>query len=175
MNAWRLDERDGDLIVRTDVEGPAARLGHRVTIAMTRWRVEVSETDGSPRAVRLEVAVSSLQVRCGEGGLRRQSAVERAMVRRSALKALDAKGHPTIEYVAENVSRVAGGYEVEGELTIHGVTRPFGLHVEVDDPVDYRTLATVRQTDFGLQPVSLFAGALLVADEVSVEFSAARA
>ncbi len=172
MVTWTLDERDGDLVVRTDVEGPAARLGHRVTIAMTRWRAEVTETDGSPTEVRLEVDVSSLQVRYGEGGLRRQSALERAMTRRSALKTLEARRHPTITYAA-SVTSVTGGYDLDGELTIHGVTRPLSAHVAADDAV-YGAVATVRQTDFGIRPVAFFAGRLLVADEVAVELTATR-
>ena len=172
VDTWTLDERDGDLVVRTDVAGPAARLGHRLTIAMTRWRVEVTETGGAPIGMRLEVDVSSLQVRHGEGGLRRQSALERAMTRRSALKTLEARRHPTITYVA-SASPVTGGYDLDGELTIHGVTRPLSAHVAADDAA-YGVVATVRQTDFGIRPVSFFAGRLLVADEVAVELTVAR-
>ena len=172
MVTWTLDERDGDLVVRTDVEGPAARLGHRLTIAMTRWRAEVTETGGSPSEVRLTVDVSSLEVRSGEGGLRRQSALERAMTRRSALKRLEARRHPTITYVA-SIGSVPGGYDLDGELTIHGVTRPLSTRV-AEDGGAYGVVTTVRQTDFGVRPVAFFAGRLLVADEVAVELTAAR-
>jgi polyisoprenoid-binding protein YceI len=178
VSSWRLDERHGDLVVRTRAEGSASRLGHRLTIGMARWRAVVTETAGVPSAVRVEVDVRSLRVRGGEGGLKRLSVLERAMVRHSALKALAARQHPTVEYAADTVTRVKGGYDLEGELTIHGVTRARRLHVAAEDGADgstgYRATATVRQTDFGVQPVSFFAGALLVADDVTVELSATR-
>ena len=189
VDTWTLDERDGELLVRTDTEGPAARLGHRLTIAMTRWRAEVTEGDAGPTAVRLEVDVSSLQVRRGEGGLRRQSALERAMTRRRALRTLEASRHPTISYAADSVTRVRGGYDLDGELAIRGVRRPLRVHVSTDDGVDdraddgvddrtdtraYRVQARVVQTDFGVQPVAFFAGALLVSDEVTIELTASR-
>jgi polyisoprenoid-binding protein YceI len=172
---WTLDERDGDLVVRTGVEGPAARLGHRLTIAMTRWRARVTETDGSPTAVRVEVDVGGLLVRHGQGGLKPLSAVERAMIRRSALKTLEATRHPTIVYVADSVGVTDGGYDLDGEVTIHGVTHQLPLRVEVG-PLDvgHRTQASLRQSDFGVQPVSFVAGAMRVSDEVSIEVSATR-
>lgn len=44
----------------------------------------------------------------------------------------DAANHPRIEFASTGVRRVADGYELDGDLTIRGVTKPVTLRVEVD-------------------------------------------
>lgn len=177
MTTWTLDERDGELVVTTDREGPAARLGHRVTLAWTRWRAVVSEDDGVPSSVMLTVHLGGLMVRSGEGGLAPLGPVERSMVRRSALKVLDARRHPTIEFRAASVTTVDGGHELSGALTISGTTRPYVVPVTTTPTAEgtrHDVTAVVRQRDFGIEPVSFFLGALVVTDAVTVSWSATR-
>jgi polyisoprenoid-binding protein YceI len=44
----------------------------------------------------------------------------------------DAANHPRIEFASTGVRRVEDGYELDGELTIRGVTKPVTLAVEID-------------------------------------------
>ena len=44
----------------------------------------------------------------------------------------DAADHPSIEFASTGVRRGGDGYELDGELTIRGVTRPVTLGVQVD-------------------------------------------
>jgi polyisoprenoid-binding protein YceI len=44
----------------------------------------------------------------------------------------DAANHPSIEFASTGVRRVEDGYELDGDLTIRGETRPVTLAVEVD-------------------------------------------
>ena len=44
----------------------------------------------------------------------------------------DAANHPSIAFASTGVRQVEDGYELDGELTIRGVTRPVTLAVEVD-------------------------------------------
>jgi polyisoprenoid-binding protein YceI len=174
---WSLDQADGELLVRTGVGGPAARMGHRVTIAMQRWTATVLERDSQPTALDLVVDVASLRVLRGDGGLKPLSAPEKAAVRRSALRVLDARRYPRIEFHGDTVAAAPGGYDVAGTLTIHGVRLPRTLHVTVTETgrgTHYSGQAAVRQTDFALTPYSLLLGSLTVGDEVTVTFSATR-
>lgn len=160
---------DGDLLVHTDVTGRAARLGHRLTLRWTRWTAEVLEDDGEPTAVHVEVDVASLEVVEGRGGLKPLSSPEKQVVRRSAWKALGSKEHPRIRFDGE-VLPVLGGYDLRGDLTVRGTTRPQTVHVRlVDDRLEVE--ATVRQSDFGVVPVSFLAHSLEVVDEVRVSCS----
>ena len=64
---WSLEPSNGELLVRTGVAGPGARMGHRLTIAMKRWQASVQWSDGEPVAAQLTVEVDSLEVLRGEG------------------------------------------------------------------------------------------------------------
>jgi hypothetical protein len=59
-DVWRFDGSEGQLLVHTGVTGRAAKMGHRLTIAMDTWRATVKWTDGKPADVALTVAVDSL-------------------------------------------------------------------------------------------------------------------
>ena len=59
-----LDASDGQLLIETGVTGRAARMGHRLTIAMTTWKADVQWSDGEPTEAELTVEVDSLRC-CG--------------------------------------------------------------------------------------------------------------
>ena len=172
-DTWSLDQSDGELLVLTDREGRAASLGHRLTIELTQWRAEVVQEDGVPVSASLVVDVSSLQVRSGEGGVKSLSAAERAVARRQALRTLQAKSHPRIEFRATDVRRLDEGYELDGRLVIRGVTRPCRVVVH-DRDGRLTSESAVRQSDHGVKPVSFMLGALKVTDEVTVRWTARR-
>jgi polyisoprenoid-binding protein YceI len=44
----------------------------------------------------------------------------------------DAANHPSIAFASTGVRQVEDGYELDGELTIRGVTKPVTLAVEID-------------------------------------------
>ncbi len=91
---WTLDASDGELVLRTGVVGRAARLGHRLTIAMTRWQALVNWSGTDPVAGELVAEVDSFEVMRGEGGVKGLSEPEKALVRANALKTLNASRFP---------------------------------------------------------------------------------
>jgi polyisoprenoid-binding protein YceI len=92
-------------------------------------------------------------------------------------KVLDAARFPEIRFVSKAVSGRALGpgsftLDVAGELTLKGVTRPVALPLKVE--VKGETLlaegtTTLRQKDFGIQPVSV-AGVVNVKNELKLTF-----
>jgi polyisoprenoid-binding protein YceI len=175
---WEFDASDGQLIVRTDVTGPASRMGHRLTIALNSWRASVSWTGEEPRAVEVNVDVQSLEVLRGEGGVSALSGPEKALVRSNALKSLGANRFRTISFRAQEIVKTAEGYRLTGTLEIHGTPRPRTIDLRVEDLDNVWGMscdARVRQSEFSVKPVSMFMGAMKVADEVTVSFNATRA
>jgi polyisoprenoid-binding protein YceI len=85
-----MDASDGQLLVHTGVTGRAARMGHRLTIAMNSWRATVRWSSGEPAEAELTVEVDSLRVLDGEGGLKALSGPEKVLSRSNALRVLDA-------------------------------------------------------------------------------------
>ena len=177
--AWHFDESDGELLIHTGVAGRAARMGHRLVIAMTAWRGTVSFVDGEPAAADLTVDVASFHVLRGDGGLKPLSGAERAIIKTNALKALHVTRFPQIHFRAHHVHNVGeGDYRLTGLLEIHGKSQERVIDVRVDDVGDAWRLsgqADVRQSDFGVKPFSMLAGTLKVVDAVTVSVAVTRA
>ena len=176
--AWTLDAADGELLVHTGVQGRAAQMGHRLTIAMKCWQAEVNWTGGRPVAAELAVETDSLQVLRGDGGVKGLSAPEKALARSNALKVLGASRFTDIRFTANAIERTGDGYRLSGKLRIHGQSRTHVIDLRTEDLGDsWRMSAqsTVRQSDYGVKPYSLLLGSVRVADDVTVSFTAVRA
>ena len=172
---WTLTAADGELQVLTGVGGPAAKMGHRLTIAMASWRAGVTWRANKPVAADLVIEVDSLQVLKGEGGVTPLSGPEKVVVRSNALKSLEVKKHPQIRFSAEDIAKTATGYRMTGAVEIHGTSRPQVVDLAVDKDGDTWVMSTqvpVVQTQFGIKPYSLFMGTLKIDDEVTVKFTA---
>ncbi|WOC11321.1 YceI family protein [Gordonia sp. MP11Mi] len=162
----------GDLTLHTGVAGKAARTGHSLTIGFTDWSATV-DVD-APSQVQVRVAVASLEVVSGEGGLTPMSAPERGVARGNATKSLKADEFGEIIFVSTGVAADGAGYRVDGTLTIAGRSREHSVVVAPSGSGADRRVAgetTVRHTDFGIKPFSTMMGALKVADEVTVRLS----
>lgn len=174
-HTWTLDQSDGELTIHTGVEGRAAKMGHRLTIAMNTWDGTVEWTGREPTGVTLTVDVESLQVRSGEGGVTPLTGPEKGLVRSNALKVLDAKRFPRITFETSNIEKAADGYRLTGTLQIRGKARDQVIDVSVHDVDDVWRIsceAEVRHSDFGLKPYSMLMGSMKVADAVTVSFTA---
>lgn len=173
--SWSIDANSGQLHILTGVAGPAAKTGHKLTIAMQSWQATVNWDGAAPTHAELTVSVDSLEVLKGEGGVTPLAGPEKGIARSNALKSLDAKKFPQIRFVSDDIAKTAEGYRMTGTVEIHGKSRPQVVDLTVADRGDSWALSTqvpVTQSDFGVKPYSLMLGALKVADEVTVDFAA---
>lgn len=176
--AWNLDASDGELLVTTGVAGRAAKMGHRLTIAMTTWQATVQWSNGEPVGVDLTVDVDSLKVLRGEGGVKGLSGPEKALARSNALGVFDAAKFPQIRFQADDIEKTTGGYRLTGSLEIHGKSRKRVVDLRVEDLGDRWRMscgAEVKHSEFGMKPYSMFLGSMKVVDEVTVSFTAEHA
>ena len=174
-DVWNLDASDGQLLLHTRVAGRAAKMGHRLTIAMNNWVATVRWNAGEPVEAELTVEVDSLEVLRGEGGLKPLSGLEKALARSNALGVLDADRHPQIRFQASDIDKVQDGYRLAGTLEIHGVTGECQIGLRVEDLGEAWRLsceADVRQSDFGIKPYSMLMGSMKVVDTVTVSLTA---
>jgi polyisoprenoid-binding protein YceI len=177
-HVWTLDASDGELVVQTEVAGRAARLGHRLTLAVNSWRASVSWSGGQPVTAELTADVDSLEVLRGSGGLKSLSAPEKALARSNALGSLDAKTFPRITFSTKQIHASDDGYSMAGTLTVRDRERPCTIDLHVADlGTSWRMSCStvVRQSEYGVKPYSLMMGSIRVADDVTVSFSAERA
>lgn len=172
---WKLDASDGTLTLHTGVAGRAARMGHRLTIAMQTWQITVDWKGDDPVSARLVVDVDSLQVVGGEGGMTPLSGPEKGVARANGLKTLDVKRFPQVTFRAEQIAKTPDGYRMHGPLEIHGTARPIDVDLALSADGDTWRMsaeAEVKQTDFGIKPYSMALGSMKVADAVRISFAA---
>ncbi len=132
---------------------------------------QVSYDPSSPKAVdvRVEIPVASINTHNEQ--------------RDSHLKSpdfFDAANHPTITFVGSRiVGDVSGAFELVGELTIRGVTKPITLKVSNEgtgnDPwgnerMGFSAVGKLNRLEFGLHwNAALETGGMVVSDEVKLE------
>ncbi|HEX5254662.1 MAG TPA: YceI family protein [Mycobacterium sp.] len=177
-SVWTIGPADGELLLHTGVAGRAARMGHRLTIAMTHWRATVRWADSRPVSAELAVDTDSFEVLRGDGGVKGLSGAEKALVRSNALKSLSSSRFPQIRYIADSIEKADDGYRLSGVLQIREESRDHVIDVHTEDLEDSWRMSvesTIRQSDYGIKPYSLLMGSVQVADEVSLTFSALRA
>ena len=174
-SSWSLTAADGELRILTGVAGRAAKMGHRLTIGMKSRQGHGPLVGGEPTSAGVD------RRRRLSGGARRRRRLtplagpEKGVARSNALKSLDAPRSFRRSASPPPTSpqrRTATGSPAISRST---ASRPQTVDVTVDDRGDALGLsAQVRlmQSDFGVKPYSLMMGALKVADEVTIDFSA---
>jgi polyisoprenoid-binding protein YceI len=173
-----LDNSNGELTLHTGVAGSAAKMGHRLVIAIDDWRADAVLADGQVRQVTLVAQLAGLRVVSGEGGLKPLGGGDRDTIAGNARRALEVEKFPAVRLECTEpfpVPTAPGQFQVVGNLAIHGQQQPIEATVTVADNGANWTLSAVvpvRQTDFGVKPYATMLGQLRVADEVSVEFTA---
>ncbi|CAN5808468.1 YceI family protein [soil metagenome] len=96
---------------------------------------------------------------------------------------LDLEQHPTMTYRSQAIRPEGGDYVVDGELTLHGVTRLVSRDLEVGgvttDPYGNLRLglsatAEINRRDFGIDiSMPLEAGGVIVGDKVKISLDVA--
>jgi polyisoprenoid-binding protein YceI len=144
---------------------------HRVDAPDVRGTVRLARAGST---VTLTVPVASMSV-SGE----HESADDRPKIQQTMMSAevLDASHYPTVVFKSTSVavhSQTATAMDavIDGQLTIRGTTRSVSVPAHVD--LDGRALTatgrlTVRQTDFGIKPVSV-GGVVAVKDTLTMTF-----
>jgi polyisoprenoid-binding protein YceI len=92
---------------------------------------------------------------------------------------LDVEQFPTMAYRSTAVRRAGDEYVVDGELTLHGVTRPVALRLEPvgsgpdaygGTRVGFSATATVNRNDFGVDiRLPLDGGGIVVGEKVEIQ------
>jgi polyisoprenoid-binding protein YceI len=159
-----LGPANGTLTVRTGKGGAAAKAGHNLVIEVQRWQATL-ERD----AVELNADARSMRVVSGSGGISPLGEEERNGIAQTIDEEVLQGG--SIVYRSTTVTAREGGYDVEGELDLLGVTRPLSFALSVDGDRLTGT-AQVKQTDWRIKPYSALFGTLKVADVVEVSIDA---
>jgi polyisoprenoid-binding protein YceI len=168
----RLGPENASLQVRTYREGVAAKAGHDLIIAVTRWDATVEVGDEPAGwAVELNADPGSLVVREGLRGVKPLTDKDRAEIRKN----IDGKvlgSHP-IRFRSSAVRPAGdGGLTVEGELSMAGAARPLTAQLSVAPDGAVSGTIPLTQSIWDIKPYRGLMGALKVRDAVEVVFDA---
>jgi hypothetical protein len=117
----------------------------------------------------VEITIDVRAMRVLDPGL---SAKDRGEVQTRMLgpEVLDGDRFPHIRFRSVAIQRGdAGRWSVRGELEVHGQTRPFAVNV-VRTEGHYKGSASLKQSDFGITPISIAGGTVKVKDEMKIDF-----
>ena len=173
---FRIDSARSLVVLEVRRGGSYATFGHDHVVASHDVQGYIA-----PESRRADLAVELDRLVVDEPELRteakfdtRPSADDIAGTRRNMLRALETEQYP-FALVAVGVASTEGtSAPLTVKLTLHGTTRTLQVPAQIDAGSDeYRATGrlSVKQTDFGIKPLSILGGALQVQDEVSVRFS----
>lgn len=177
---YAINTDESEVVIYAYRGGTFAKLGHNhvVTSRDVHGYVSLAE-DADEAKADLYVPLKMLIV--DEPAKRSQAGFESSLsendiagTRRNMLeKVLETESYP---YVFIHVEVDGGIYRqqiVKVGMTLHGVTRTLTVPVEIErsrDRFAVRGKMVLRQSDFGIEPYSIFAGALRVKDEIMLSF-----
>jgi polyisoprenoid-binding protein YceI len=175
MNVYVIDTRASRFTVRAFATGILSAMGHNPTFSIRDFSGEVEFDPGKPEASRFRLAIkaSSLSVQDDISSKDRRE-IERIVNE----EVLETAAFPEISYAAQQItveksSETIYSANVDGQLTLHGVTRRQPILVRVallGSMIRASGDFSLNQTDFHIKLVSVAGGALKVKDELRFSF-----
>jgi hypothetical protein len=123
--------------------------------------------DSDPPHVEFRVDASRMEVKPDpKVDAKAQAEIQRDMQEMT----LESARYPEIAFRSSRVERQADGqWKVEGMLTLHGIKKPVAVTVRRTQD-SYDGHASVKQTDFGIKPITVAGGLVKVKNEVEIDF-----
>jgi polyisoprenoid-binding protein YceI len=174
---WRIDGANSRFVIHVGKAGAFSFAGHlHEVVARATGGVSFDVADVGRSEVDLEFDSAALRV-TGQGEPAQDvPEVQRVMV---GERVLDAARYPKIAFKSRRVTAApASGRQwnvtVEGDLTLHGVTKRCVVPVKVtlaDGSLTAEGTTTIKQTDFGIEPVAGAGGTVRVKDTLDIVFT----
>src|SRR5207302_1858024 len=83
---------------------------------------------------------------------------------------LDSGHFPVIQFRSTSISGAPADLRAAGDLTLRGQTRPIEAKVQQIAKGHWRGAASLKQSAFGIKPISIAGGTVKVKDELKFEF-----
>jgi polyisoprenoid-binding protein YceI len=164
-----LGPENASLRIETKRRGAAAKAGHDLVIAVGSWRgtLEVSE-DPDQNSLVLGADSGSMEVIEGTGGIKALTDEDKVEIKKTLEDEVLQPG--PVEFKSTQVTPTDDGQRIEvtGELSMNGNVHRLDFELELGSEGAVSARATVKQSDWGIQPYSGLFGTLKVKDEVEV-------
>jgi len=161
----KIDAAHSTITVHVYKSGFLSAFAHNHEIQAPVQSGEVKESD--PAAVELRVDARKLKVLDPEISEGTRTQIQDTM---SGVQVLDVAHFPEIRFRSTSVeAKGPGHWTAHGSLALHGKERPIAVEVTLKGG-RYQGSASLKQTDFGITPVTVAGGTVKVKDEVKIEF-----
>jgi polyisoprenoid-binding protein YceI len=163
-----LGPENASLRIETKRRGAAAKAGHDLLIEVGSWqgKLEIGEDPGQTSLV-LSADSGSMEVIEGTGGIKALTDEDKAEIK-NTLEAEVLQPGP-VEFKSTRVTPSDDGrIEVTGELNMNGNVHRLDFELELGREGAVSARATLKQSDWGIEPYSGLFGTLKVRDEVEV-------
>lgn len=160
-----IDPATSVLTVHVYKAGVLSAFGHNHEISAP---VAGGTVDVAGRKVEFHTNARSLEVR--DAGV---SDKDRAQIQATMLgpEVLDAANNPEIVFRSTSATASGdGSWSVQGNLTLHGQSRPITVDVR-ETAGTYQGTVRLKQSEFGIKPVKVGGGTVRVKDEVQIDFN----
>jgi polyisoprenoid-binding protein YceI len=136
--------------------------GHTVHGILPKWSLDLTVPDGSdvPDMVVFSANVSDMTT-----DHKKRDA--------EMMHWIEPDAHPSLKFELTTISKTGDGYEAAGNLSLHGVTLPITMPVQIEREGGQLTVigeATIDHQLWGLKQIKKF-GLLTVAPEVAITFT----
>jgi polyisoprenoid-binding protein YceI len=135
---------------------------HVVVAPIARAAIETAKPSAEITVVTKEMKVTDPEV----------SDKDRAEIQSTMLgpKVLDQEKYPEIHFRSSRIEQTSPQhYRVAGTLELHGTKQEITLEV-TGGPEHFHGTTKLKQSDYGIKPISLFGGSVKVKDELELEF-----
>jgi len=172
---YRIDAAQSRFTARAFAGGFLSALAHDHTISIREFDGETDFTYGTvePASLQMTIKAGSLAVTDKISASDRQK-IEATM----RDEVLEVSKFPEITFKSSGVSATKTGegqYQarITGEITLHGVSRPLTIIAQLefgDKMLRAKGAFTLKQSSFGIKPVSVAGGTIKVKDELKFTF-----
>ncbi|MFT3835819.1 MAG: YceI family protein [Myxococcaceae bacterium] len=181
----KIDPKKSELLVKTFKEGVAAAFAHNHVVVATSFSGTLMWDPVRLERCKLKVVVSVNDLLVDDPAYRKKvggdwasevSDGDRKTVRANMLGdvQLDAKKYPEITLEADTFKcRGTGQCELDGKLTLHGVTKPIHFTAKIKGDEKAPTgegSFKLKTSDYGIKPYSAGLGTIKNQDEVELVF-----
>lgn len=159
-----IDTERSKLTIHVEKSGLFSAFAHNHTIDAP---IASGQLDAEKKTVSLTFRAKDMKVL--DEGVKESERAEIDQTMKSD-KVLDAARFPEIRFASTSVAEQASDrYQVRGDLTLHGVTKPIELPVTLANG-RYNGSVKLKQTDFGITPVSVAGGTVKVKEVIEIVF-----
>ena len=150
-----------------------AKLAHDLVLEATRWNGTLNVDADNPAASSATLSIDSTSIEIVEarGGVKSLSDKDRRDIAKNIdEKVLLTSRYPELTFESTSVSGSEPNFNVAGNMTIVGNTRPVNVSLDVSGTT-VTAKTSISQKDFGIKPYSGMMGAIKLRDDVDFELT----